>query len=34
MMFGLGYAEDFVTGPSISAAAGLTLTEVDETEVA
>jgi hypothetical protein len=33
MMFGLGYGEDFTTGPSISAAQGLTLTERDETEV-
>jgi hypothetical protein len=32
MMFGLSYAEDFLVGPSISNAQGLTLTERGETE--
>lgn len=33
LFYSLGYAEDFTTGPSISNAQGLTLTERDETEV-
>lgn len=33
LLYGLGYGEDFSVGPSITAAQGLTLAEIDETEV-